>query len=51
MFKTEWVNSIKAQFLKTQKRKKLTFYCKECNNMFLAYVKNAKEEVDCPYCS
>jgi len=50
-FKTEWVNTITAQFLKTKKRKKLTYYCKECNDTFQAYVKNYKVEVDCPNCS
>jgi len=51
MFKTEWVNAITAQFLKKKKRKKLTYFCIECNNTCLAYVKNSKEEVECPYCS
>ena len=49
-FGTEWINSIKAQFLKTQKRKQLKFICLECSAVFLALVKSNTNEVECPFC-
>ena len=49
-FNSEWVNSIKAQFLKTKIRHKRLSICLNCEQLFYAYVKNDKEEVFCPYC-
>jgi len=49
-FNSEWVNSIKAQFLKPKIRHKRLSICLNCKELFYAYVKNDKEEVFCPYC-
>ena len=49
-FNTEWVNSVKVQFLKLKKRHKITYICPECMTIFKALVKSKIEEVKCPYC-
>ena len=49
-FGTEWVDSIKAQFLKLKKWHKRYFVCPECLTIFSCYVKNNRMKVDCPYC-
>jgi len=49
-FRTEWVNSIKAQFLKTQKRKLLKFICPECGSIFEVLVKKDSDSCECPVC-
>ena len=49
-FGTEWVNSLKAQFLKLKKYHQMKFICPECLCIFTGYVRNKKDEVDCPYC-
>jgi len=49
-FGTEWVDSVKAQFLKLKKRYKRHFVCFDCGTIFYAYVKKSTEEVDCPFC-
>ena len=49
-FGTEWVNSAKAQFLKLKKHHQIKYICTECLCVFIAYVKNKKDKVDCPYC-
>jgi len=46
-FNTEWVDAIKAQFLKLKKRHKTLYFCFYCNTYFYAYVKNKTQEVDC----
>jgi len=49
-FQTEWVNPIKARFLKTQKRKLLKFICPECGLIFQGLVKKDSDSVECPEC-
>jgi len=49
-FGTEWVDSITAQFLKLKKRHKRYFICPNCYGIFYAYVKNSREQVNCPIC-
>jgi len=49
-FKTEWVNPVKAVFLKTQKRKLQKFICFECGMVFQAIVKKTTDTCTCPQC-
>jgi len=49
-FGTEWVDSVKAQFLKLKKWHKRKFICPECYSIFTSYVKNDRMEANCPYC-
>jgi len=49
-FGTEWVDSVKAQFLKLNKWHLRNFICEECHRRFQAYVKNDRMEAKCPYC-
>jgi len=49
-FGTEWVDSVKAQFLKLKKWHLRKFLCPECFNIFPAYIKNDRMEAICPYC-
>jgi len=49
-FNSEWINAIKATFLKTKIRHKRLSICFNCEQLFYAFVKNDKEEVFCPYC-
>jgi len=49
-FYTEWVNSIKAQFLKLKIWHLRKFWCPECRHDFPAFVKNDRMKVDCPFC-
>jgi len=49
-FGTEWVDSVKAQFLKLKKRYKRHFVCFDCGTIFSDYVKKSTKEVDCSFC-
>jgi len=49
-FNTEWVDSVKAQFLKLKKRHKRLYICSNCTRLFYAYVKNSREKTTCPIC-
>lgn len=49
-FRTERVNLLQAVYYKTQKRKRLKYWCTECGSFFIGLVKSSKEELDCPYC-
>ena len=49
-FKSEWVNSIKAQILKHKVYKKRRFLCLECESMFEGFVKKDSDELECPNC-
>jgi len=49
-FNTEWVDSVKAQFLKLKKRHKRLNICSNCTRLFYAYVKNSREKTTCPIC-
>jgi len=49
-FGTEWVDSVKAQFLKLKKRYKRHFVCFDCGAIFYAYVKNSTKQVKCSFC-
>ena len=49
-FQTEWVNPIKARFLKTQKRKLMKFICLECGCVFHCLVKKSTDTCECPEC-
>jgi len=49
-FNTEWVNPIKARFLKLNVYKIRTFVCEKCLYIFEGYVKNSRQEIDCPRC-
>jgi len=50
-FNSEWVDSVKAQFLKLKKHHKRHFICLNCARIFYAYVKNSREKATCPICS
>lgn len=47
---TEWVDSVKAQFLKLKKWHLRKFICDECFSIFQGYIKNDRMEIKCPYC-
>jgi len=49
-FGTEWVDSVKAQFLKLKKHHKRLCICSNCNRFFYAYIKNSREKINCPIC-
>jgi len=49
-FGTEWVSSIRARILKLNIWKRRKAFCFECQNIFDAYIKNDKDQVECPYC-
>ncbi len=49
-FKSEWVNSIKAQILKHKVYKKRSFVCEECGYVFEGFVKKDSNECECPVC-
>ncbi len=49
-FNTEWVDSIKAQFLKLKKRHKRLFTCFNYGTNFYDYIKNSREKINCPIC-
>jgi len=49
-FGTEWVDSVKAKFLKLKKRYKRYFVCFDCGTIFYDYVKKSTKEVDCQFC-
>ena len=49
-FRTEWVDSITAQFLKLKKWHLKKFICENCKSVFSKYVKNDRIRPDCPYC-
>ena len=49
-FRTEWVDSITAQFLKLKKLHKRWFFCPECCQWFYSYVKNDRTSAECPFC-
>jgi len=49
-FGTEWVDSITAQFLKLKKWHFRIFYCEECLQPFLRYIRWNRTRPDCPYC-
>jgi len=49
-FGTEWVDSVKAQFLKLKKWHLRKFICTECYSMFSAYIKNNRTKANCPFC-
>ncbi len=50
-FNTEWVDSIKAQFLKLKKRHKRLYTCSNCTRFFYGFVKNSREKINCPICA
>ena len=37
------------KYFKT-KYKKRKFYCKECQNIFEGFVKNSRQQIECPFC-
>ena len=37
------------KYFKT-KYKKRKFYCKECQNICEGFVKNSKQQIECPFC-
>ena len=49
-FKSEWVNSIKARFLKLNVYKIRKFICTECFYVYPALCKNSRSEAECPRC-
>jgi len=49
-FGTEWIDSVKAQFLKLKKRYKRHFICFNCGAIFYGYVKKSTEQVNCSFC-
>jgi len=49
-FKSEWVNSIKAQILKHKVYKKRRFLCEECGYVFEGFVKKDSSKCECPNC-
>jgi len=44
-FRTERVNWLQALYYKTQKRKRLKYFCTECESVFLGFVKSNKEKL------
>lgn len=50
VFKTKQVSFLQAMYYKTKKHKRIKYVCIECGNMFLGFVKSAKDELECPYC-
>ena len=50
-FRTEYIDPVKAQFLKRKKRYKRTYICFDCDRMFYAYVKRKTETVECTFCN
>jgi len=49
-FGTEWVDLVRAQFLKLKKRHKRLYICSNCTRFFYGFVKNSREKVTCPIC-
>jgi len=49
-FRTQWVDSITAQFLKLKKWHYRKFYCPECWQPFWRYIRWSRTRPDCPYC-
>ncbi|MCV0399038.1 MAG: hypothetical protein K5785_03460 [Nitrosarchaeum sp.] len=49
-FRTQRVSWLQALYYKAQKRKRLKYFCTDCGNAFLGFVKSSKEELECPYC-
>jgi len=49
-FGTEWVDSVRAQFLKLKKRHKRLYICSNCTRFFYGFVKNSREKITCPIC-
>jgi len=47
-FETEWVDSVKAQFLKLKKRYKRHYFCFYCGLIFSDYVKKNTTSRPCP---
>jgi len=49
-FGTEWVDSVKAHFLKLKKHHKKLFLCPNCTRFFYAWVKNNRQKAYCQIC-
>jgi len=49
-FRTEWINSVTAQFLKLKKVHQMRYICQECSSVFIGFVRSKKDKVECPYC-
>lgn len=51
-FRSEWVSSLRAIFLKKKQLYKKTFVCMECDSVYTNYVKKNQDEDDnCPVCN
>lgn len=51
VFKKVRISILEVPAYKMQIRKKRDLICNQCDKPFVAYVKNNKEKVDCPYCN
>ena len=51
MFKKKRISLLQVPLYRSQVRKLRTLVGDCCNREFKAYVKNEKENIDCPYCS
>lgn len=49
-FKSEQVNFLKALYYKTKKVYKRQFYCADCDNFLVGFVKKHQKEIECPVC-
>jgi len=49
-FRTQWVDSITAQFLKLKKWHFRLFYCEQCLQPFTRYIRWNGTRPDCSYC-
>ena len=49
-FKTKRIGLLQALYYKTQKRKRIKYYCIECGELFLGLIKSSNDEIECPYC-
>lgn len=50
-FTRKRISTLEVPLYKTKIRRKRTLICDDCNNEFIAYVKNEREKVECPFCN
>jgi len=47
---TKRIQWYEVWWFKLQKRHKRRYVCHQCGLQFIAFVRNAKETIECPYC-
>lgn len=50
VLKSKFVNSLQATYYKFKKFYKRKFYCEECENVFVMFVKKRQKNIECPNC-